>query len=550
MAISQKDLEKYGGVWIGVEMPRITTPDEPHLFDLPLAPSPPALGPRTAPHVFAARGLWNGVRRSMAPRTVTHAPPITTHSTPAWVLPPDSPKTMVVSPRAAPSAPRAAPSAPRAAPSAPRAAPSAPRDAPSAPHAAPSAPRAAPSAPRDAPSAPHAAPSAPCAAPSAPHAAPSAPCAAPSAPHAAPSAPRAAPCAPRAAPCAPRDAPSVPCDAPSAHSAVASAPRPPSVALYAPPVAPLLRSASPPATSGFETQSTDKRTRRSHKLRRALMEEPHLVCQNHSTKPNSTPPAPLVDLSIVPTPRSVPVGYEAPRNIQHFQFPVYNPVGEHDKQNVARQRKTMVKHVKNYEELTATSFEGKSNMDGSSSGKKTKIWYDRKKLKSPTQLMTPHAHPRRSSASIESIPVQLATSRPPPASRRSIACEPRQLGRHQRYERLQTEGYEQNGMVSSRNELADPRMESTLARRNEPRPLLSRPKWEYKCKLPPIGRGEESSSVDIVGESASRYKNAPVKNETATELEFSRKTSEQKDTPNWLRSNKLPPISSGHSRHT
>ncbi len=91
MPISQKDLTTYGGVWIGVEMPRISTQDEPHLFDLPPAPSPPALAPRMAPHVFAARGLRNGAPQSMAPRTVTAAPPSTTSSAPAWVLPPPFP---------------------------------------------------------------------------------------------------------------------------------------------------------------------------------------------------------------------------------------------------------------------------------------------------------------------------------------------------------------------------------------------------------------------------------------------------------------------------
>ncbi len=297
-----------------------------------------------------------------------------------------------------------------------------------------------------------------------------------------------------------------------------------------------------------------------------MKEEPHLFGHNYITVPRSAPivppTAPLVDLSLVPSPRSAPALYEAPTNIPHFQF----PVGEQDKQNVTRQRKSMEKGMEIIGKLTATSFEGKSKMDGSSSGRNTKRSYDQKDLKSPIQLTMPHPPLRRSSASRGSSPVQLTTKRPsaaaripspaqltmphpPPAVRESSDHQPRQLRRHQRYEMLQNEGHERNGMTSLANESADPRMKSSLARRNEARPLLSRPKWEYQRKLPPIGKDEELLSVDVEeevmlsgGELASRYKNAPVMNETVTELGFPWKTSEQKDTPNWLRSNKLPPI--------
>ncbi len=78
MPISQKDIAMFGGVWTGVEMPRIASPDEPHLFDLPPSESP-LLATRTA-----APGLRYGVRRLVLPQSVAPDPQSVPHTATAW----------------------------------------------------------------------------------------------------------------------------------------------------------------------------------------------------------------------------------------------------------------------------------------------------------------------------------------------------------------------------------------------------------------------------------------------------------------------------------
>ncbi len=135
--------------------------------------------------------------------------------------------------------------------------------------------------------------------------------------------------------------------------------------------------------------------------------------------------------------------------------------------------------------------------------------------------------------------ISLAFPRPPSAPKEPKSLQGRQFGRFRSYgghvQRTSSDGEDTRRMLSLSDGFADPRIKSSLARRNAVSPkldkssLLNRPKWEYENKLPPIG-GEQS------------MRNSPVMNETVTELSFERQTSSQKDLQRLKTPNKLPPL--------